>query len=221
MAADYTIKRADQPAGIDADWDKSFWKNIDAGQIACVQWENVGHAPMTMFKAAYDRKYLYVVFRVEDRFVRAVTTETHGPVWEDSCVEFFFTPQRDPSSVYFNLETNCCGALLMQQHTGPHQNTRFLDLGDCQKILIASSLSGPIATEIAEPLVWTLEYALPFEILPKYADFQQPVSGSVWHGNFYKCADKTSHPHWMAWSPVKVEQPNFHLPEFFGLLTFE
>jgi hypothetical protein len=221
MMGSYTVKRAGQPVSIDADWEKTFWKDIDAGEVACVQWENVGHAPMTMFKVAYDHECLYVIFRVEDRFVRAVTTETHGPVWEDSCVEFFFTPQGEPSSVYFNLETNCCGARLMQQHTGPLENTRFVERADCEKIEIASSISGPVDPEIAEPTVWTVEYALPFEILPKYADFEQPKAGSVWYGNFYKCGDKTSHPHWMAWSPIKVDEPNFHLPEFFGLLTFE
>lgn len=40
-------------------------------------------------------------------------------------------------------------------------------------------------------------------------------------GNFYKCADGTDSPHYVSWSPIKTEKPNFHCPEFFGELIFE
>jgi hypothetical protein len=40
-------------------------------------------------------------------------------------------------------------------------------------------------------------------------------------GNFYKCADGTDSPHYVTWSPVKTEIPDFHRPEFFGELIFE
>ena len=40
----------------------------------------------------------------------------------------------------------------------------------------------------------------------------------AWRGNLYKCGDRTSHPHWAAWSPV--DELNFHLPRCFGTLRF-
>jgi len=43
----------------------------------------------------------------------------------------------------------------------------------------------------------------------------------TWRANFYKCADSTSHPHWLTWSPVDHPTPHFHLPAFFGTLEFE
>jgi hypothetical protein len=46
-----------------------------------------------------------------------------------------------------------------------------------------------------------------------------PVSGQVWHANFYKCGDHTSHKHWASWQPVK--ELNFHRPEDFGDIVFE
>ena len=36
--------------------------------------------------------------------------------------------------------------------------------------------------------------------------------------NFYKCGDKTAHPHYLSWSPIHTEKPDFHRPEFFGEL---
>ena len=42
------------------------------------------------------------------------------------------------------------------------------------------------------------------------------ASGQVWRGNFFKCAEDISHPHWAAWSPV--DEFNFHLPRCFGAI---
>jgi hypothetical protein len=39
-------------------------------------------------------------------------------------------------------------------------------------------------------------------------------------GNFYKCADGTDSKHYVTWSPVKTDIPDFHRPEFFGDLYF-
>jgi hypothetical protein len=50
-----------------------------------------------------------------------------------------------------------------------------------------------------------------FQVMDKY----------VKAANFYKCADQTSHPHWLTWASVDYPQPKFHLPEFFGRLVFE
>ena len=37
-------------------------------------------------------------------------------------------------------------------------------------------------------------------------------------GNFYKCGDATLLPHYLSWSQIDTEQPDFHRPEFFGEL---
>ena len=31
--------------------------------------------------------------------------------------------------------------------------------------------------------------------------------------------DKTAHPHYLSWSPIGTEKPDFHRPEFFGELV--
>jgi len=40
-------------------------------------------------------------------------------------------------------------------------------------------------------------------------------------GNFYKCADETSTPHYVSWSEISTAAPDFHKPEFFGELNFQ
>ena len=70
--------------------------------------------------------------------------------------------------------------------------------------------------EIVEPLEWEIEYSIPFSVLEKYMEVEKPKKGVQWRANFYKCADKTSHPHWLTWDLVNHPKPKFHLPEFFG-----
>lgn len=97
------------------------------------------HRPVTQAKLLYDDQAVYVIFWVDDRYVRAVTSKTHGEVWQDSCVEFFFSPANSVDAGYFNLEINCGGTILMrfnaQSRVGPP-----LDLDDCRKIDVAHTL---------------------------------------------------------------------------------
>ena len=37
----------------------------------------------------------------------------------------------------------------------------------------------------------------------------------------FAIVDETSHQHWLTWSPVIFERPNFHRPQDFGVLIFE
>jgi hypothetical protein len=220
MEKHYLIRKQTSPIVIDADWNKSFWQSIEPAVLEHVHPASSPHTPQTQVKVAYDDRAIYLCFRVQDHYVKAITTQTNGPVWRDSCVEFFFSPNPEKPETYFNIETNCCGVLLAQHHIGPRKNSRCLDAADCQKIQMASSASGPIRQEIIKSLTWTVEYALPLKILTRYAAYEKPAPGVVWRGNFYKCADDTSHPHWLMWSPALTEAPDFHRPEYFGVLEF-
>jgi len=67
--------------------------------------------------------------------------------------------------------------------------------------------------------VWTLRFYIPFAVFENYVGPLGEVAGQSWRGNFFKCAEDCSHPHWAAWSPV--DEFNFHLPRCFGTLRFE
>ena len=109
----------------------------------------------------------------------------------------------------------------MHYQTEKNKNRVFVDPSDAERIKKATSLRGPITEEIAEPVDWILEYAVPIDMLAKYTQVEKPATGVIWRGNFYKCADQTSHPHWLTWSPVELPAPDFHQPKFFGTLEFE
>ena len=206
---------------IDAKWNKSPWKKIQPESIAIYMGQKPEHIPKTQVKIAYGDDALYVTFQVEDRYVRAVAPTNQSSVCLDSCVEFFFTPGSDVSLGYFNLEMNCGGTMLFNFQKARGKDVVAIAESDLSKIMIAHSLPRIVEPEMPGPITWTVEYRIPIEILKKYCPVVAPAAGVTWRANFYKCADRTSHPHWLTWSPVDFPSPNFHVPGSFGVLQFQ
>lgn len=217
----YKVHKLTQPLKLDANWDKSQWKNIEAIDIKNFMGEKPLFLPTAHGKMMYDEESIYLIFQVQDRFVRCVTKTINGPVWEDSAVELYFSPDTSLPQRYFNLEINCGGTPLMHYNVVPRKEFRKLSTEDIEKIEIAHSLPQIVDPEITEPVTWTIEYRIPLEILRKYSNITQPKPGNFWRANFYKIADKTSNPHYLTWSLVNNIKPDFHLPQFFGILKFE
>lgn len=235
----YRVRRMQDNPTIDADWNKPAWKSVAPVTLEYYMGQEPAHQPKVQARAAYDDRYLYVIWKVADNYVLARRTRHMQDVWRDSCVELFFTPGGDPQDRgYFNLETNATGIKWFAAHVpGPKVEKGQTEQGgqqeakgrkaeqftaeDFASIVTAASLKSPIDPEIAMPTTWTLEYKIPLDLLEKHAKVDRPKPGVTWRANFYKCADDSSHPHWLTWSPVHHATPSFHLPEYFGVLAFE
>jgi hypothetical protein len=63
--------------------------------------------------------------------------------------------------------------------------------------------------------VWTAAMAIPMTALTPNFDPAQP-----WRANFYRVEGKLEPRKYMAWQPTSTPQPNFHVPEKFGILRF-
>lgn len=217
----HTVTRIDESISIDANWQKPVWQSIKAISLKNFMGEKPEHFPEVQAKLAYDDKNLYLIWRVDDQYVRAVAEEHQDPVFRDSCVEFFFIPDNLGGTEYFNLEMNCGGTMLFHHQDFTKQGSINITEDDINQMRVAHTLPRLIPKEIKKKTTWYLEYAIPFSMLKKYNDLTIPESGTVWRANFYKIADKTSHPHWLTWSKVDYPTPRFHMPEFFGELVFE
>lgn len=202
-----------------AGFNRKPWESIPAQSLSYFMGEPPVHRPDTRFKMAWDHHVISLIFQVRDRYVRAVARNYQDPVYQDSCVEFFFTPNNDLNTGYFNLEINCCGTGLFEYHPSPDDMIP-MPLESFQKISIHSTQPRLIEPEITSPLTWTIEYRIPVDILLPYCPVTVPVKGVHWRGNVYKCADRSTHPHWLTWAPVDFPRPRFHMPEFFGQLMF-
>ena len=217
----YKVTRLTAPIEMDGNWKKSVWKNIKPLAMDHHMGIEPDHRPNVLAKLAWDDNALYIIFHVEDRYVRAVTKTYQGPVYTDSCVEFFFTPGSDTGLSYFNIETNCGGTMLFRWQPEDREAIP-VDIQDANRIQLAHTLPKIIDPEIEVGTTWTLEYRLPFDVIEKYCPgASRPAKSVTWKANFFKCADKSSHPHWLTWSFVDHPTPRFHLPEYFGTLVFE
>jgi hypothetical protein len=215
----YAVQHVPTSVPIDGQWESAAWNNVPALAISRPMGDRPSHHPDTRAKLLLAPDALQVIFHVEDRYVRSV----HGhqeAVCRDSCVEFFFVPGTDLAEGYFNLETNCGGHMLFRHQHVPRGPATEIAREDCDRIILHHSMPSTVEPEVPGPVVWTLHYRLPLDILARYAPVTRPAPGVRWRANFYKCADRTSHPHWLTWSEVHRPQPDFHVPEDFGELVF-
>ena len=220
MYKTYQVQRADKTPKLNGDWAGEIWGSVKPLDIKNHMGDEPEHKPKTQAKLLYDDKFVYVIFRVEDRYVRAVAKKYQDMVCRDSCVEFFVTPGNDLSLGYFNLETNCGGTMLLYYQTARSTNQTILSEADCKQVEIYHSEPKTVEPEKTGPTTWVVEYRVPFDLLDKFTSVTKPAPGVKWRANFYKCADETSHPHWLTWSVVDLPKPDFHRPEFFGTLEF-
>jgi hypothetical protein len=217
----YNVHRLNQSMKIDGDWDKPQWQSIKVIEINNFMGDMPAFHPKAKAKMMYDDENLYLIFHVEDRYVRCITSTSNGPVYEDSCVEFFFSPDVISPLKYFNLEINCGGTPLMRYNTVPRKEYISMQDVDFKQIEIAHSLPRIVDPEISEPVTWTIEYRLPLIMLEKYSKITKPEKGVSWRANFYKIAEKGSNVHFLTWSLVENPKPDFHLPQFFGRIEFQ
>ena len=219
----YKVKVAELRPKMMGSWDSLEWMQADTLELNHYRREGSGHRPNTFVRLLYNTDGIFGIFRVEDRYVRSVRTHYGEPVYKDSCVEFFVKPK--PDKGYFNFEFNCGGTLLCSFITDPERTSEgfreFISVPEERGLHVSvhHSLPDVVDPEIANPVTWTLEFFIPFELLEKYVGSFGNVRGSEWKANFYKCGDETSHPHWVSWQPVPAL--NFHMPEFFGTIVFE
>jgi len=206
-----------------AAWEDPAWAAAQTLEVSHFRPESSDHRPRTFAKLLYSEEGIHGIYQVHDRYVRCIRSNYFDDVWKDSCVEFFAQPKLDRG--YFNFEFNCGGAFLCNYIINPERGpggfkefTRIpWEVG--RKIQVRSSLPRIIQKEISEPTVWTLRFFIPFSLFEPFAGKLEKIPGQVWRGNFFKCAEDLSHPHWASWSAV--DEFNFHLARCFGTLLFE
>lgn len=180
---------------------------LETNPVDCVNWQAYPYAPKVNFRIAHSDAALALLFEVEEDHLRAVTTSSNGPVWEDSCVEFFV---KNPSGEgYFNFEINCIGTALAALRRSRTDADHF-DEERMSRVRHFGSLPQEPIDSVGEGQRWWMVEIIPFSLLGLEC---APQSLKC---NFYKCGDGCLKPHFLSWSPIASAEPNFHCPEFFG-----
>ena len=162
----------------------------------------------------YDSRALYLRLTATEAEIRAVETGLLGNPCEDSCLEFFFCP-REGDLRYFNFEYNPNACLYLGHASCIETLTRLLPDQDD----LDANTFHPEVKRTADG--WEITYEIPYTFIRRFFPEFAPVAGKTIRGNFYKCAELTSAPHFLAWNPITREgRCLFHTPEEFGLLQF-
>ncbi|MBR6228436.1 MAG: Ig-like domain-containing protein [Eubacterium sp.] len=198
IPTDYTIVRTEGAPD---------WGSVPVFPIDQVLWmPDVGIRAQGQL--CHDDDYIYVHLQATEANIRAENTQPLSPVYEDSCLEFFF--MRDGADGYFNFESNPNGVLDIQY--GPDKLDRTFLLRED-----ATEYFDIHADRTSDG--WEISYRIPLVFIRMiYPDFS---FSDILRANAYKCGNKTVQRHYLAWKPVHTDAPNFHVPEDFGTMSFE
>lgn len=160
----------------------------------------------------HDGVNLYIEYRCEGEHLMALTDKNLGPVANDSCVEFFISPDT-ASPRYWNFEFNSIGRKNVSTRI-ERPNPRRLSQEELDRILVFSSVGTEPFAERDGYHKWVLTVVIPLDLI----GLEYKGNAIEMKGNFYKCGAKTSSPHYLSWAPIETPKPDFHRPEFFETL---
>jgi hypothetical protein len=190
-------------------------KQDEKHQINTLNWKGFDYKPGVKFTIAYGDREIFLKYYITEDYFKAEKTESNQMVCEDSCVEFFVSPEND--GIYYNLEFNGIGTILLGTGTGRADSKRA-DPAIISRIRRKSSVGDKPVKEKKGKFEWTITIAIPVDVF-----FHHKISdlkGKTFRANFYKCGDMLSVPHYVTWNQVGTENPDYHQPEYFGMLKF-
>ena len=185
----------------------------DRTKIKTVNWKEFSYVPKVEFAACWSETGLFINYWVDEDVTAALTLKDNGPVYKDSCVEFFVSP--GGNDYYYNFEFNCIGSLLLAYGNSRH-NRKPAREEILKGVARFSSLEKKTFTEThLEP--WDLLVIIPPTAFFMNSGFR--FREMTMKANFYKCGDGLSKPHYLSWKPINSDKPDFHRPEFFSDIT--
>jgi len=183
--------------------------------IEILNWpKQYSYRPITYFNIGRSSDAVFIKYSVHGSMLRAIYTNDHDPVHEDSCVEFFCMPQ--DAKKYTNFEFNCIGTCSASSRSGRSEDVVPFSKDEMKTIERYPSIGHRAFNEMEGMFEWELTVKIPMKLM----NIDPENLPEKIKGNFYKCADGTDSMHFVSWSPINTENPDFHRPEFFGDLYF-
>jgi hypothetical protein len=126
-------------------------------------------------------------------------------LWERDVCEIFIAPDAERPERYFEFEAAPTGEWLDLAIEWRPEG-RKTDWDYASGMCVAASIEHE-RVRIAMRLPW-------------HAFGRKPRAGELWRVNLFRCIGAGPDRGYLAWSPTRTPQPNFHVPEAFGRLVF-
>ena len=174
-------------------------------------WGRPADAPVSYAEIEFTDGCISVSMYAKERDIRCTVTDENGPVYRDSCMEFFFSPCPQKSPAYYNFEINPFGTLYTgYSPDGTRAASAPIDhSGKIPVHALSDEKNGK----------WSVRFDIPYEFIRLRTPEFDPERQNYITGNFYKCADDKSVPHYAVWNHIDasdVPEPDFHVQRYFG-----
>lgn len=183
------------------------WLKLPKNLIDNLNWSDYSYSPETSFQIAQNGETLFIHFEAKEEVpIRQENSNDQDPVYQDSCVEFFIL---DMVGAYHNFEFNAKGVLLSASGKS-RKDRKPRNIKELQQIVRI-----PYEVEKVDNYYhWKLTIGIPFASVGL-------ARGNSYRANFYKCGDLTEKRHYLSWNKIITQKPDFHRPEYFGLIDIE
>jgi hypothetical protein len=184
---------------------------------------DVGGAPLstpaTTVSFLSTKGLLFVLFEVSSEPPLRVREASHGPVFQDECVELFLAEPDDPVS-YLEVVVNPAGSVYAARVRNPHDDrvTWKLETNRVPDGLEVEISGEPAGSPPSAWTHWSCRLSLPWNAIS--ATGRPPVPGEIRRGNAYRIA-RGATTRFEALSPTgRVAPPDFHVPSRFARFVF-
>ena len=171
------------------------------------QGKHADSARETEARVLWTNEYLYFRFRCRYRtltvFADSDSNGRRDYLWDRDVAEIFLQTDANRPRHYWEFEIS--------------PNGMWIDLEispDGKRDFRSGMKSRAVVDELQK--VWTAELALPMRKVVNVFD-----PSAVWRVNFFRVEGPTEPRFYSAWRPTCTPEPNFHVPEAFGLLRFK
>ena len=135
-----------------------------------------------------------------------VTTEKTLGLWDRDVCEIFVAPDAARPERYFEFEAAPTGEWVdLELVVRPGGRETDWDFK-----------SGMMAAAKVEAESLKIGIRIPWgSAIPK------PEQGDEWRANVFRCVGPEAADRYLAWRPTRTPEPNYHVPEAFGVLRFD
>ena len=161
----------------------------------------------TEVRLLWNAHYLYLRFQCRYRAIYVFSDSSpngrRDHLWDRDVAEAFLQPDASHARFYKEFEVS--------------PNGMWIDL-DIFPGGLADLKSGLQRSVVLDERkhVWVAELAVPLRALTKKFDPE-----ARWRTNFYRVEGSREPRSYLAWSPTRTPEPNFHVPQAFGVLKFQ
>lgn len=171
------------------------------------QGKNEDTARETQVRLLWTPQVLYLKFRCRYRtltaFADGAVNGRRDQLWDRDVAEVFLQTAPAQPRRYWEFEVSPNGMWI------------DLDISPEGKRNPDSGMNSRVALNEFEK-IWTAELALPMLSLTNHFD-----PAAEWRVNFFRVEGATEPRFYSSWRPTYTPQPNFHVPEAFGVLRFQ